>query len=222
MQKYVEYYDMQINTKKTTIFPVNFTRKYDFLPKLKFDNKELEVVYTAKILGVIFSSDGEWEEHIKYVTGKANSRLYFLRRLKKLGAGQSTLKEVYNLFIRSILEMCAPLWAGNLKKCSLNSLIRVERNAMKIIFPQKDYLDSIDSLQMKPIQSRLFILTKKCALKMSENKKFKSYFKQKKGTKTRSRQQYHVPKYRRNRHKYSSIPIFLRMLNEDTINLFRN
>ena len=40
--------------------------------------------------------------------------MYFLRRLKRLGATEETLKEVYILFIRSLLEFAAPLWAGEL------------------------------------------------------------------------------------------------------------
>ena len=119
---------MKVNEKKTRIFPINFTRKYDFEPKLAYNSNELEVEYQIKLLGVLWTSNCEWEENTKYLVKKANSRLYFMRRLKNLGATQKTLKEVYILFVRSILEFCAPLWAGNLSKSSSKAFTRVEKN----------------------------------------------------------------------------------------------
>ena len=77
----------------------------DFFPQLNFDDNELEVVDTTKLLGVMCSSTGKWNEHIKCLTKKANTRLYFVRRLKNLGASVQTLKETFVLFVRPILEM---------------------------------------------------------------------------------------------------------------------
>ena len=50
------------------------------------------------------SSTGKWYEHIQNLTKKVNTRLFFVRQLKGLGAPIETLKETY------ALEMCAPLW----------------------------------------------------------------------------------------------------------------
>ena len=97
----------------------------------------------TKLLGVICSADGKWDANARYLAGKGFSRLYFLRRLKGLGACQDTLKEVYILFVRSILEMCAPLWTGSLSKGSVEVLERVQRAACKILTPNTDYVTSI-------------------------------------------------------------------------------
>ena len=75
---------------------------------MSLDNNELEVVESTKLLGVMCSSTGKWNEHIQNLTKKANTRLYFVRQLKGLGAPIETLKETY------VLEMCAPLWTGAL------------------------------------------------------------------------------------------------------------
>ena len=96
---YVQKHKMKINTDKTKIMPFNFTKKYDFIPELCYDNQILDVTYTTKLLGVMCSSDGKWNENVVYVAKKANSRLFFLRRLKALGASRDTLKEVYVLFV---------------------------------------------------------------------------------------------------------------------------
>ena len=110
--KYASDHKMRINISKSKVISSNFwsTR---FKPELRYNLSLLDVVTSAKILGVICSSDGSWSENINYLAGKANKRIYFLRRLKKLGASNNTLKDVYCLFVRSLLEFCAPLWAGN-------------------------------------------------------------------------------------------------------------
>ena len=147
------------------------------MPKLFYNSNELEVIYKTKLLGVIWTSSCEWDENTAYLTKKANSRLYFLRRLKSLGAGTQVLKEVYILFVRSILEYCAPLWAANLTKKSVKALTRVEKHAFRIIFPEKTYEESTQILQIQNLAERRFFLSKKCAKSMSENDKYNYLFK---------------------------------------------
>ena len=76
------------------------------------NDQELEVVNQTKLLGVICSSSGRWADHIRYLVQRANKRLYFIRRLKKLDASLSTLKKAYVIFVWPILEFCVPLWTG--------------------------------------------------------------------------------------------------------------
>ena len=210
-----------INLKKSIIFPVCFSRKLDFLPRLSFDNNELAVTYLSKILGVVFSSSGEWDDNTNYLTSKANSRLHFLRRLKNLGAKTSTLLEVYTLFIRSILEYCAPLWAGNLKKSSVRALERVERNVMHLLFPGKNYDNATREAQIVKLTERRFILTKRYSEKLVKNPKFAHLFKQRQGSRTRGHKLFQEIKFRRNCHKFSVVPVLTKILNGET-KVFRN
>ena len=154
---------------------------------------------------------------------KANQRLYFLRRLKKFGASTETLKEVYCLFVRSILEFCTPLWAGNLTKKCVRMLNRVEQSAFKIIFPHKTYDQSADNLKMQKLANRRFFITRRFAKRMSKMNKFAYLFPKKDKQRTRGAGKFHIPKSFSNRHKFSSIPVFLRILNgekEDVV--FKN
>ena len=45
---------------------------------------------------------------------RANKKLWFLRRLKALGADDEDLKDVYVKQIRSILEYGVPVWHSSL------------------------------------------------------------------------------------------------------------
>ena len=53
-------HQMKINQEKTKIMPFNFTNKFDFVPQLKIDDRQLEVVYSYKLLRVVIQSDCKW------------------------------------------------------------------------------------------------------------------------------------------------------------------
>ena len=94
---------MSLNSKKTKIQPFNFSRKFDFLPQVSVKNEPLEVVYSTRLLGVIFNSNCKWDDHVDFIVQKAKQKSWTLRRLKSQGASIQTLIELYKLFIRQVL-----------------------------------------------------------------------------------------------------------------------
>ena len=58
IKEYVQIYDMKVNIKKTKIIPFNFSKKYDFQPKIYYDGNELDVEYKSKLLGVMIDLTG--------------------------------------------------------------------------------------------------------------------------------------------------------------------
>ena len=156
-------------------------------------------------------------ENVNYIIKKANKRIFFLRRLKKLGASVSNLREVYILFIRPILEFCAPLWAGalTLNRSSFlsNALERIQQNCLKIISPSQTYFSCLESLRVQSLSDRRTILTKKHAEKMSKNERYSYLFQKCKPNQTRSKRVFLEPRWKTNRYGFSSIPHFIRILN---------
>ena len=53
----------------------NFSTKYAFFPRLIYDNEELEVVKSFKLLGIMLTDDLKWNEHTAYIVKKAKQRL---------------------------------------------------------------------------------------------------------------------------------------------------
>ena len=49
------------------------------------DSTNLEVVSSSRILGVIISNNLKWDQNTEFITRKAMSRLWTLRRMKILG-----------------------------------------------------------------------------------------------------------------------------------------
>ena len=91
IKEYADVHKLKINETKTKIMSFNFSTKYDFQPKLSVGANELEVVRSTKLLGVIILSDLKWNEHTDYIVKKARKRLWYLRRLSRLGASRDTL-----------------------------------------------------------------------------------------------------------------------------------
>ena len=69
---------------------------------------ELELVEEMKILGIVVSSDMKWAANTEYIVQKGYNRLWILRRLKAMGAGQEDLKDVFLKQVRSVLELAVP------------------------------------------------------------------------------------------------------------------
>ena len=101
-------------------------------------------------------------------------------------------------------------------------LNRVEQSAFKIIFPNQTYDQSTSVLKMQTIAQRRYSITRRFAKRMATINKFAYLFPKKAKQRTRQKAKYHIPKSLSNRHKFSSIPVFLRLLNGEKENVFKN
>ena len=157
-------------------------------------------------------------DHINYISNKAYSRSFFLRRLKDNGASQKALKEIYILYIRSILEISAPLWTGALTKNKklTNKLEKVQRFCCRIIRPDLSYTMAKLKLGLKSLSEHRLKISVRCAKKMSKNPKFTKYFPTKTRTSARKPQKYIEPKWKHNRYGFSTLPFFIRLLNKNS------
>ena len=207
---------MELNKIKTKIQPFNFSRKYDFLPQIAIDGKDLEVVYSAKILGVTFSSSMKWDEHVNELVSKARHKLWFIHRLKKMGASRQNLVEMYKLFVRQSLEFASPLWSNALTQQNINKIERIQAQVTDLILgPNKfSYMERLRELDLSDLQRRRNVLANNICKKMIKDDRFKFLFPQRQSG-TRSKKKYIEPLCKTNRMKHSAIPYFIQMLNND-------
>ena len=66
IQEYAQIHQLKINESKTKIMSFNFSKKFDFLPNMSIGDKQLEVVNSTKLLGIIISSDLKWNDYTNY------------------------------------------------------------------------------------------------------------------------------------------------------------
>ena len=62
-----------------------------------------------KHLGLFFSNNGLWHDHIDYIAKKAYTRLNMLRKVRFI-LNRFTLEKMYFSFIRPILEYGDVVW----------------------------------------------------------------------------------------------------------------
>ena len=78
---FAEQNDMKINNTKTKAMLFNACKSIDFMPKIRLENHEVEVVEEIKLLGITIRSDLKWSSITQNLVQKANKRLWIIRRL---------------------------------------------------------------------------------------------------------------------------------------------
>ena len=206
-----DLHDMKLNLSKSKMMPFNFTRKYQFVPRISLEGSILEVVYETKLLGLVITSNCRWDANTKDIVRKGNSRLWFLRRLKLLGAGEDTMKDIYKLFCRSVLEYGAPVWSGNLTEKNKRDIERIQQNAFKIIYGWKNYSECLEDISEDSLENRRKDLCLNFAEACLKSNKFSKWFQV--GVCTRNKISYEDPVAKTRRYRNSAVPYLTRLLN---------
>ena len=74
---------------------------------------------------------------------RVSKRLHILRVLKRGGVPPADLLKVYFALIRSVLEYCCPVWHNALPVKLSDSIERVQKRALRIIFPALHYQEAL-------------------------------------------------------------------------------
>jgi hypothetical protein len=101
---------LQLNADKCKEMVSDFKRQKQQFNAITINSKELELVSSAKVLGVIISSSLQWVDHVSEVIKKENKRLYFLILLKRANVPACDIVNFYCAIIRPLLEYCAPVF----------------------------------------------------------------------------------------------------------------
>ena len=78
IKEYADANEMQINFKKTKVMLFNPCTSIGFMPDLRLDDHELEVVEEMKLLGLMIRSDMTWVSNTDNMVQKANKRMWIL------------------------------------------------------------------------------------------------------------------------------------------------
>ena len=109
--------------------------KWDVLPELSLGTEEnIEVVEELKIVGYIFRSDMKTCSNTAYLTAKAYKRMWFLRRLKSMGASTAQLLDTLEKQVFSVLWLGAPAWFCQLTVVEKRDFNRVAKVGLRIIY----------------------------------------------------------------------------------------
>lgn len=82
-------------------------------------------------------SSFKWDLHINSIVGKANSKLFQVRKLFLAGFAAEELVRAYCVYIRSNLEYCSVVWGPGISDKLAQKLERVQKRALSIILRKK-------------------------------------------------------------------------------------
>ena len=128
-------------------------RKQQFDPILT-NNQPIEVGHHAKVLGVTVSDNLLWNNHVNEAIKKVNKRFFFLIQWNRAKVPAKDLIQFYTTCIRPILDYGAPLYHYALPQYLQESLQRIQKRALSIIFPEVSYQDSLQLSCLSSLSSR--------------------------------------------------------------------
>ena len=215
--EYAGNHEMKLNQNKTKLMVFNNCTSMDFMPHFNLEAEELHVVEEMKLLGVHLTSDLKWHTNTSNMIKKANSKLWILRRLKKLGADQDALTDIYCKQVRCHLEFAAPVWQGAITKGERSDIERVQRCALRIILNEKydSYESALKLVGLEDLESRRTRLCLNFALKATKNVKYQHWFSKKfKHINTRSKTKFCTVNAKHARYEKSPISYLTQLLNK--------
>ena len=167
-----------INEKKCKTMIFNYTDNYQFTTRLTINNKQLDVIDSTKLLGTILSNNLSWDLNTANIVKKANARMQLLRKVASFGTSQGELKDIYILFIRSLLEQSSTVWHSSLTEENVTDLERVQKTAVKIILGDNylSYEQGLQKLDMENLSERRAALCLSFAQKCAKNPKTAQMF----------------------------------------------
>ena len=95
------------------------------------DETQINEVTSHKHLGVIFSNDCSWHNHIEHIKTKAWNRINVMRKLK-FKLDRRSLQTIYFSFIRPVLEYADVVW-NNCAQYESNELEKIQNEAARIV-----------------------------------------------------------------------------------------
>ncbi len=125
--------NLSLNVEKTKEIVVDFRRVHSLHAPLTINGATVERVSSTKFLGVHITEDLSWTNNTAALAKKAQQRLYFLRKLRRVRAQAPIMCTFYRGTIESILTSCITVWYGACNASCRKSLQRIVRAAEKIV-----------------------------------------------------------------------------------------
>ena len=177
IEKWTTNQKMIINSKKTKAMIFNFSDS-QFMTRLTLKGEKIDIIDSTKLLGTIVSDNLKWDLNTKDLVKRANQRMEILRKVAGFCDSQQDLKEIYILFIRSILEQSAVVWHSSITEEQKESLERVQKSALRIILGHNysSYQNALNKMDLQTLEERRETLCLNFARKCIKHEQLKQMF----------------------------------------------
>ena len=216
ISEWTDCHQMKLNPIKTKYMIINFCASYQFKTRLTIKRSLLEQVNQTKLLGVIITDDLSWSENTKSLVKRAMSRMMILRKLVEFEINSNDMITIYILFIRSVLEQSSVVWSSSLTLEDCQSLERVQKIALRIIYQQKymNYDNALKLSKLQTMKARYQHLLLRFATKCTKNDRTRDLLPLNTANmRSRHQEKYFVPFASKERYFKSTIPTMARLMN---------
>ena len=124
--------NLSLNVSKTKELIIDFRKGGRTHTPLNIGGTLVERVSSFKFLGVHLAEDLTWTTNTSHLVRKAQQRLHFLRRLRRVNLPQQLLCNFYRSTVESILTSCITVWYGSATSAERKALQRVVKTAQHI------------------------------------------------------------------------------------------
>ncbi|KAI4900206.1 hypothetical protein NFI96_000495 [Prochilodus magdalenae] len=124
---------LKLNITKTKEMCIDFRRSRPSQQPISIKGVDVEVVRSYRYLGVHLDERLDWSVNTDIVYKKAQSRLYFLRRLGSFRICQKLLLMFYQSVVASVLFYAVVCWGGSISKRDAGRLDRLVRKAGSVL-----------------------------------------------------------------------------------------
>ena len=87
-----------------------------------------------KILGFVFGTKPNVQEHLNYMYNKYNRALWSINHIKRAGLKLSVIVRVYCSMLRPIIEFCSPVYHSLLTNEQSQRIENLQKMTLKIIY----------------------------------------------------------------------------------------
>jgi hypothetical protein len=150
---------------------IYFGKKYEknAVPFLEINGHRIERVESFKLLGVQFTANLRWDQHVSYVLNRVSKRYYIIFQLVRMGVNHMDIVCVYISLIRSVVEYACAVWHTNLTVSQSADIERVQKRCLRIIYPHLSYSESLNISGLERLSVRREAIVRKLFQEMQHN-----------------------------------------------------
>ena len=155
--------NMRINYKKTKIMPLCSLADKNVNEIAFIKHDQIETVRSFKLLGVEIDYDLKFTNHITAICAKANSRIHFIKLLKRSCLDIPDLLHYYYSIVRPVIEYACPAWHFSLTGEQVRKIEMIQKRALSLIFGfpvYENYQDFCSSNNIQTLSARRDTLCK--------------------------------------------------------------
>ncbi len=134
---------LQLNVGKTKELIFDFRKKKEEAVPVTINNQTIEIVESYKYLGVHLDNKLNWKENTGVLLKKAQSRLFFLRKLRSFDLSPRLLGVFYESILASVLFYAVLCWGGSIPIEDRNRINKLIKRAGSVIGFSPDKLEVI-------------------------------------------------------------------------------